>query len=174
MGAEEKGRVPPPPPPHHQVGWAEVVGVWVCSRTAKWTVMRHMSEGREKEGWYFSREACSSTKHCSHIRSSHFYLHVQHIGPTHYIYIKPLIFFTRFLPCLRFSPLPFPLTPSLLPFPLSFPSLPPTFPLSLSPPPASPSVPICGPRQSRPAQTIPKGKVTSSGDALLSLTDMMI
>lgn len=40
---------------------------WVCSRTAKWTVMRHIREGSEEEGWYFSREACSA-RACTHKR----------------------------------------------------------------------------------------------------------
>ena len=42
---------------HHQGGGGDG---WVRSRTAKWTAMRHMSEGSEKEGWYFSREASSA------------------------------------------------------------------------------------------------------------------
>ena len=120
----------------HHVGWVVVVGVWRCSRTAKWTVMRQICEGSEKEGWYFSREACSLTKHCYRTHSSH--LSCLSPRPASWSYLLSFhstsYFFHR-LPCLCLARLPFTLIPSLfLPFflpasppPLSFPLLSLTF-----------------------------------------------
>ena len=186
MGAEEKARVPPPPPPppppplHAEMGgWVLVVvlvGVWVCRRTAKWTVMRRISEGSQgRRLVFFHRRFCSRTKHCTHTRSSSC-LHIQHLAP---IFPSNLLFF-HCLPCQCFPPLPFPLSPSPFLCFLLHPPLPllltlstfislvvshiPFSRFSLSPSslPSSPFSPHLWPSSEPPvAQTDTKGKETS-------------
>lgn len=112
LGTEGKGRVPPP--------WG-----WVRSRTAKWTVMRHMSEGSEKKCWYFPKEPCSACYNDANTHSSHFKpLHVHPLGSTLYFFLHPCITSTYFPVC-AFQCFPLCFSSSL--FPLSFPLLSPTF-----------------------------------------------
>lgn len=151
-------------------GWADAAG------QPSGTVMRHISERSEKEGWCFSKKAC-----CAHVCTraifQAFHQLVQ-IGSAYYLSIFlplstfPLLFlaplYFSFLSAfsslpfhflsrhLQYSSLPFCFNPSSFPICVAFPT--------------SPSVHIRVPCQSCLAQTGTKGKETSSGDALLSDT----
>lgn len=149
-------------------GWADAAG------QPSGTVMRHISERSEKEGWCFSKKAC-----CAHVCTRAIFqafhqlvqvllnIFLSFYPSPHSLYsflLRPRSYLSTFssLPFhflsrhLRYPSLPFCLNPSSFPICVAFPT--------------SPSVHIRAPCQSRLAQTGTKGKETSSGDALLSDT----
>lgn len=67
-------------------GWADAAG------QPSGTVMRHIGERSEKEGWFVSKKArCAHA--CTHGISQGF--HQVQLAPAYYLSIHPLIFFSR-------------------------------------------------------------------------------